>query len=85
MFLRTMHGLPESALRQKFPEVYPQVADRLVRLEKRGWLQHQEGRWSLTTEGQLISNKVFEELTFLQSELEPGALTAATPDSYCSV
>jgi oxygen-independent coproporphyrinogen-3 oxidase len=85
MHLRVMSGLPEAALRQKFSgETVHQVLPRLAALENGGLLMRENGAWKLTTRGQLISNKVFEELTFSQQELKPSGLTAQTADSYCS-
>lgn len=85
MHLRVLSGLPEDALRQKYgPEVAELVHRRLQRLRDSGLLQHQNGRWLLTRKGQLISNKVFEELTFSANELSPRRLTAPRADSYCS-
>ncbi len=86
MHLRTMSGLPEDAAQGKFPK--PAVASltaRLKELQKRGWVKLDNGRWRLSREGQLISNKVFEELTFLASDRAPDGLTLLAPDSYCAV
>jgi oxygen-independent coproporphyrinogen-3 oxidase len=78
MFLRTARGLSEEALRNKFPEaILANLWPRIRRLEERGLLRGSEGRWTLTERGQLISNKVFEELTFLERDLAQVALTLA--------
>lgn len=83
MFLRTMSGLPEDALRKRFSaETVAHVLPRLRTLEKRKLLTHDGGGWTLTQDGQLISNKVFEELTFLKAEMTPGALTAPALNPY---
>ena len=72
MFLRTMQGLPEGALRQRFsPQVASLVQPHLERLLKGRWIALDHGHWRLTSSGQLVSNKVFEELTFLAPDLEP--------------
>ena len=77
MHLRTMAGLPEVALRNKFAEAtLAHVWPRLNELHAQGLLQTMNGSWSLTERGALISNKVFEKLTFLQDELKLGGLTA---------
>jgi oxygen-independent coproporphyrinogen-3 oxidase len=74
MFLRTHRGLPESALRAKFSPLATQlVLPRLQQLLTRGWLESCAEGWRLTTEGRLLSNKVFETLTFLHADLMPQA------------
>lgn len=86
MFLRTMAGLPEDALRRKFgPSLTTLVRERLDRLTERGWLDTFEGGWRLSSEGQLLSNKVFEELTFLPNELGAARLTPPILNPYCAV
>ena len=86
MFLRTLTGLPEEALRNKFRTASADaVLERLNGLVLRGWLERRNAGFHLTRMGQLISNKVFEELTFLPGDLPRGGLTRAVPDSYCSV
>jgi oxygen-independent coproporphyrinogen-3 oxidase len=83
IFLRTSQGLPDSALRYKFPVAAAmQAEDRLERLVRRRLLAHQGGYYRLTAQGSLISNKVFEELTFLAEDLNSSTLTRAYPDSY---
>ncbi len=71
MHLRVMAGLPQAALRQKFSErTLTYVWPRLEKLEKAGLLNRTTDAgnpgWKLTVHGQLISNRVFEELTFLE-------------------
>lgn len=86
MHLRTMAGLPQDALRKKYPSAAAEAAiSRLKRLGERQLVQCVSGVWQLTSQGQLISNKVFEELCFLASELRLETLTCAGPDSYCAV
>jgi len=66
MHLRTMAGLPEDALQNKFPvPALSAIQPRLEKLRERGWLDVHDNHWRLTSESQLISNKVFEELCFL--------------------
>jgi len=70
MFLRTIRGLPDNKIAHKCaPDIQPRLMSRLASLKHRGLLQHEGGAWSLTAEGQLISNRVFAELTFLREEL----------------
>jgi oxygen-independent coproporphyrinogen-3 oxidase len=68
MHLRTMRGLHESALRKKFSTaMLSGLWARLENLTREGLLQQNLGSWSLTNRGCLISNQVFERLTFLAS------------------
>ena len=76
MHLRTDRGLLIDALRNKFADrTVAQVLPRLEELTRRQLLQTIPNGWNLTAEGQLISNKVFEKLTFSADELGPGGLT----------
>ena len=71
MHLRTLRGLPLDALHKKFGELVAQrVEKRLFALAVSGWLEKSDGFFRLTRSGQMLSNKVFEELTFLPRELE---------------
>lgn len=86
IFLRTHQGLPKDAARIKFPPMIATALEtRLSRLTHDGLLDFQDGHWRLSSRGQLISNKVFEELTFLAKDLPSEALTRAFRDPYCSV
>jgi oxygen-independent coproporphyrinogen-3 oxidase len=87
MFLRTMAGLPEDALRRKFTNGSLGAAlPRLQKLTERGWLENLNGHFRLSREGQLLSNKVFEELTFSADEVVANrTLTRSLGDTYCSV
>lgn len=86
MFLRTMKGLPEDALQKRFPQsLVQQFKLRLKNLTQQGLVEYQNAHWSLTSSGQLVSNKVFEELTFLAADLHPETLTPPSTNSYCSV
>lgn len=86
MHLRTLAGMPEDALQNKFGASWAlAVQARLQKLHQKGWAERQMGRWKLTEAGLLISNKVFEELTFLADDPSPDALTPSPGDSYCAV
>ncbi len=66
MHLRTSRGLSTDALRRKFPlPVLRDSFDRLKKLTESGLLDSRNNQFCLTKQGELISNKVFEELTFL--------------------
>lgn len=74
MFLRTARGLPLAALLKKCgPSMQPSLLSRLEKLVKGGLLHFESEAWSLTPTGQLISNKVFEELTFMPGDFAPSA------------
>lgn len=87
IFLRTTEGMPEDAVHNKFPKALSSpLLERLQGLVNSGLIERSGKFWRLTTEGQMISNKVFEELTFLASDLQRSpALTASLSDTYCSV
>ncbi len=86
MHLRTQWGLSEDALQGKFGLAVSRVLlSRLKKVETAGWLEKSGTSWRLTREGQLVSNKVFEELCFLPGELNPETLTPQGADSYCAV
>lgn len=69
--MRLMRGLSSKTLSQKFPdEICRVVLSTLMNLQKKSWVQHSEDHWSLTREGLVLSNKVFQELTFLKEDLK---------------
>jgi oxygen-independent coproporphyrinogen-3 oxidase len=77
MFLRTHRGLSERTLRAKCrPSVQAGLLSRLEKLVAQGLLEKQAGSWRLSTRGQLISNRVFGELTFLAEDLSEAKLGA---------
>jgi len=69
--LRINKGVSWDALRCKFGSQRLQIiAPRLQKLEQSKMLsQDLENRWQLTRKGRLLSNQVFEELTFIAEEL----------------
>ncbi|MEK2689386.1 radical SAM family heme chaperone HemW [Bdellovibrio sp. GT3] len=68
--MRLMRGLNERELQEKFPvAVYHQVSSIMNKLIGNGWVQQENNHWSLTRDGLVISNKVFQELTFLQEDV----------------
>lgn len=86
MFLRTQRGLSKNALHKKYGnEISQAVENRLHRLCLDGLLEFSQGSYRLTPKGELISNKVFEELTFLASDDFRGTLTASLSGPYCAV
>lgn len=86
MHLRTMFGLPEDALQKKFSsDAVEAIQQRLQRLKISRLVERLEERWRLTSHGQLVSNKVFEELTFLAADRPSPTLTPAAGDSYCAI
>lgn len=70
MHLRTVRGLPLEALRKKWPaQIFDKLLPRLNKLVAQDLLAFENEHWSLTQKGQLISNRVFAELTFLERDL----------------
>ncbi|WP_413576361.1 radical SAM family heme chaperone HemW [Bdellovibrio sp. HCB290] len=68
--MRLMRGLNERELQEKFPvAVYHQISSIMNKLIGNGWVQSQNNHWSLTRDGLVISNKVFQELTFLKEDV----------------
>jgi len=86
MFLRTQNGITQEAVRNKYGDaVLSHVRDRWLKLISQGLLEQDANRFWLSQKGQLISNKVFEELTFLANEIPPRTLTETRSNTYCSV
>lgn len=68
--MRLMRGLSLEQLSHKFDaEVTTKVQGILGQLCNRGWVQFDNGHWSLTRDGLVLSNRVFQELTFLKEDL----------------
>lgn len=85
MHLRMMQGMDFAALRRTFGErVFELVHVRLQELAFSGLIELFDISARLSPSGVLLSNKVFEKLTFSVNELEPGGLTQIQPNSYCS-
>lgn len=72
--LRLMRGLAVQNLESKFPAQYSLLAkNRLERLGSRGLLVLKNESWCLTDQGVVLSNRVFEEMTFLKDEITTSA------------
>jgi oxygen-independent coproporphyrinogen-3 oxidase len=73
MHLRTSGGLPLAKLQDKFPQeaARTNVQRQIQRLASRNLLETTNLGWRLTPSGQLISNVVFEHLTFAKGDLKP--------------
>lgn len=68
--MRLMRGLSLEQLSHKFdPQVQAKVERILKKLCDRGWVHFDNGHWSLTRDGLVLSNRVFQELTFLKEDL----------------
>lgn len=68
--MRLMRGLNIQQLQSKFPaSTCDKVAQILSKLEEKAWIQHDNGHWSLTRDGLVLSNRIFQELTFLKDDL----------------
>lgn len=67
-FLRKSLGLSPSVVEKKYgAKILLAVEARLNKLRTQKLLHYDEGHWRLTPQGRLMSNLVFEELTFLES------------------
>ncbi len=67
--MRLIKGLDLGRLQQKFPTLdVARVVDILHRLKGFGLVKNTDLRWSLTPKGIVLSNSVFQELTFLKSD-----------------
>lgn len=71
MFLRTMDGLSLDAARNRFPYEYKTIETRVSSLAKSGLVEVSNQQVRLSKSGIVLSNKVFENLTFSLSEIEP--------------
>ena len=68
--MRLMRGLSTEQLQKRFPsKVQDQVSSILNNLVQRSWVEFDKGAWRLSHDGLLVSNKVFQELTFLKEDL----------------
>lgn len=67
--MRLMRGLNPKHLGQKFPAMEAKVESLLVKLAEKSLVQYDEEHWRLTREGLVLSNKVFQELTFLPEDV----------------
>ncbi len=67
--LRPLRGFDENALRLKFGDESSHLAlTRLTALRESALVTSSRGQWSMTREGRLVANLVFEKLTFLEGE-----------------
>ncbi|MFV8257003.1 radical SAM family heme chaperone HemW [Bdellovibrio bacteriovorus] len=67
--MRLMRGLNVGQLQAKFPQnISEKVLQIMKNLEQKSWVRFDNGHWSLTREGLVLSNRVFQELTFLQED-----------------
>ncbi|XGC80829.1 radical SAM family heme chaperone HemW [Bdellovibrio bacteriovorus] len=68
--MRLMRGLNVAQLQSKFPRnVSDKVLSILARLQEKSWVKNDSGHWYLTREGLVLSNRVFQELTFLSEDV----------------
>jgi oxygen-independent coproporphyrinogen-3 oxidase len=68
--MRLMRGLNMQQLAAKFPaEVSAKIQNIMSSLQEKSLVQYDKEHWSLTKAGVVLSNKVFQELTFLQEDL----------------
>lgn len=80
MFLRTRTGLERAAARNKFGDAEGGlICSEIENLLAEGLLEEFQSRVRLTPQGELISNQVFERLTFLPPR---SSLTEAKSNPY---
>ncbi|MCY4512505.1 MAG: radical SAM family heme chaperone HemW [Bdellovibrionales bacterium] len=85
--LRTTKGLSEKELTRFFPEkVSELVLQNLSLLTKNQWLKQKYPWFSLTEKGEVLSNQVFLNLTFLEKNLsqliQKSPLSERLPDKF---
>ncbi len=69
--MRLMRGLNMQQLASKFPAaVNHKIQNIMQSLEQKRWVAFDNGHWSLTKDGIVLSNKVFQDLTFLPEDLD---------------
>ena len=67
--LRKSEGFSLLELKNSFPpSLFNQAVKKLSLLEKRNWLKETSGFIYLTSEGEILSNQVFLELTFFEKD-----------------
>jgi len=68
--LRMQSGLEIAKLEFRYPTSVLKKLETIAQdLSKRGLLQLHQGRYSLTRQGQFVSNQIFEKFTFLADEI----------------
>lgn len=68
--MRLMRGLNIVELEEKFGvSVGASVEKTMLHLKNNGWVEKSDNSWMLTPSGIMISNQVFEALTFLKDEV----------------
>ncbi|MGE4132886.1 MAG: radical SAM family heme chaperone HemW [Bdellovibrionales bacterium] len=87
MHLRTQSGASTNAMKHKYPDSALRVfTPRLEKTVRAGLVEVRKDQIRLTQKGVLLSNKVFEEFTFLAPDLlQRGTLTPAPRAPYCAL
>lgn len=67
--MRLLRGLNKNELKSKFPQVFVKIENIMRQLEHTGLVCAGHDAWSLTENGIVLSNKVFEQLTFLKEDI----------------
>ena len=68
--LRTARGISVRELNRLFPkQSAKEVLIKLQKIKKQGLLRESPGRFVLTAKGEVLSNQVFLELTFLEKDI----------------
>jgi len=66
--LRTTRGICEEEYRAIYPANFSLIGETLKKFEKQGWAVHNNGRWSFTPQGFLVSNALIGQVLDAQSE-----------------
>lgn len=67
--MRLLQGLNKSLLHSKYPQAEETISKLMRPLQDRGLVAENNESWSLTPNGVVLSNKVFEQLTFLKEDI----------------
>lgn len=69
--LRTRWGIQQEKLKTTFGyDIAQLVLNKLKILQKKNWIKKEGNRWSLPTSAWIISNYIFQEMTFLPEDLK---------------
>ncbi len=69
--LRLAEGIEEEEYRKTFLMPFDRIEELMNQYETEGWAEKNDGRWRLTPQGMLISNRLIGELIDYQAEAIP--------------
>lgn len=68
--MRLMQGLNSKQVAEKFPaSILQHVSIIMNKLVDKNWVRFEDHNWHLTDQGIVLSNRVFQELTFLKNDV----------------